>query len=613
MDEGQLRTMHSPKFSAKVKTLSTSINGASLAYSWKKKVRDDLKRQIIPDPIEYLDLHVSHPAVCAAIATEIHAGSYVPSHVTRLTSEKSQGLCRLLVLPDPRDALVLQVLADSLWSELKQAAPSDKSFYAPKDHAFSKPKKGLEDEYGPIGVWLKFQREILGFSDRYKYIVVTDIANYYDWIRYSGLRSVLTDLIDTKEIVLDILISILKAMIWRPDYMQNDDLGLPQCDFDAARMLAHTFLFEADGLLKDYPGIEFARYMDDIDIGANNLADAKKVLRDLDLTLQSRHIRLNSGKTRILSAEKAKEHFCIYENELVDKIEKKLNAHLSAGTLTTRQQNLLPWLMDRWWKKGVFHNGNGSKILKRLINYSRIFDAPLKEHIFREAFLNMPGMRETLMRYVSRSSDPTTAMKIVTLCLKTGQIVDDVTYLRIANAFTTARYTKKINKRILHEFISSFDQSNPFGLLSALLIASRFFSHTELRKMIDAGEHTWRTEPIIIRGVAGFLPYLRGHRTYAPVRARLEKIGGRSSADVINFLDHMVFGEEFSKIKNFIKAPNPSYINGLTHQKFGMILGYLSNLNFSKADKAKFLLKHTTMRRDVYYRAIIDQKMRTLP
>lgn len=607
--------MHSPKFAAKVKTLSGSINATSLAYSWKKKVRDDLKRQIIPDPLEYLDLHVSHPAICAAISTEIHAGSYVPSHVTRLTSEKSQGLCRLLVLPDARDALVLQVLADSLWSELKQAAPSDKSFYAPKDHAFSnsKPKKGLEDEYGPIGVWLKFQNEILGFSKRYKYIVVTDIANYYDWIRYSGLRSVLTDLIDTKEIVLDILISVLKAMIWRPDYMQNDDLGLPQCDFDAARMLAHTFLFEADGLLKDYPGIEFARYMDDIDIGVNSLADAKRVLRDLDLTLQSRHIRLNSGKTKILSAKKAKEHFCVFENEIVDKIEKRLSRRLAAGRLTPRQRNLLPWLMDRWWKDGIFHKGNGSKILKRLINYSRVFDAPLRDHLFREAFLNMPGMRETLMRYVSKSTNPINYMKIVTECIKTDEIIDDVTYLRIANAFTTARYTKRINRTVLQDFISSFDSENPFRLLSALLLTSRFLNHTDLRKTIDSREHVWRTEPIVIRGVAGFLPYLRGHRAYAPVRARLEKIGGRFSADVIAFLDNMVFGDEFSKIFNFIRAPNPSYINGLTHQKFGMVFGYLSNVNFSKADKAKFLLKHTTLRRDIYYRTLIDQKMRTLP
>lgn len=361
--------MHSPKFTAKIKALSSSINASTLTTSWKKKVRDDLKRQIIPDPVEYLDIHINHASVCASIANEIQSGSYITSHVTRITSEKSKGLCRLIVIPDPRDALVLQVLADSLWIELKKSAPSTKSYYAPKDHKFSKIRNGLEDEYGPIAQWIKFQNEILGFSKKYDYVIVTDIANYYDWIRYSGLRSVLSDLVNTKEVVLDILLFVLKAMIWRPDYMQNDDLGLPQCDFDAPRMLAHTFLFEIDGLLNDYPNIEFARYMDDIDIGVDSEAEAKRVLRDLDLTLQSRHLRLNSGKTKILTSAEAENHFCVKENEFLDKLENRLKNLSKTGNITIKNVKILKWISVRWLNDGKFNRGNGSKIAKRLINY----------------------------------------------------------------------------------------------------------------------------------------------------------------------------------------------------------------------------------------------------
>ncbi len=605
--------MHSPKFSEKVKTLSSSINATNLSLSWKGKVRNDLKRQIIPDPIEYLDFHINVQAVCASIASEIQSGSYIPSHVTRVRAEKSKGLCRLLVIPDARDALVLQVLADVLWVELKKSAPSDKAFYAPKDHAFSKPKRGLEDEYGPIGQWLKFQKEILGFTSRHNLIIVTDIANYYDWIRYSGLRSVLNDLLDTKEVVLDILIYVLKAMIWRPDYMPNDDLGLPQCDFDAPRMLAHTFLYEIDGLLRDYPGIEFARYMDDIDIGVNNLAEAKKVLRDLDLTLQSRHIRLNSGKTKILDIAEAKIHFCVSENNILDLIENKLDKISKIRPITKVDTKIIPYLSTRYWKNKTFEKGNGEKILKRLVNYSKKYDCEFNYEIFKYFFLNSPSMRETFLRYISRSSDPVKFLIIIKDALQSGEIVDDVTELRIANALVTAKWTKKIPSSLLSDLMMSFDQKKPFSLLSAMLLASRFGNYKDIRKMIDGGEYIWRQEPVVARCVAGFIPYFRGHRDYRPVRARAEKVGGRPAGEVINFLETHVFGPDFGKVTPFLRAPNPSYKNGITHAKFGMIYGLLSNGDITKQDKAKFMLKHTALRQDYYYRTLIDAKFKSIP
>lgn len=142
--------MHSPKFAAKAKILAATINGTSLAKAWKSKVRNELRRQLIPDSVEFLDFHVRAEAACTSLAQEIDAGTYAPSHVTRLRVEKSNGLCRLVALPDIKDALVLQVLADSLWSVLRSKAPTKNAYYAPQDHAFLKMRKGLEDDYGPI-------------------------------------------------------------------------------------------------------------------------------------------------------------------------------------------------------------------------------------------------------------------------------------------------------------------------------------------------------------------------------------------------------------------------------------------------------------------------------
>lgn len=440
--------MHSPKFKAKARTLSTTINASTLRTSWKKKVRDDVRKQIIPDPVEHLDFHVVANAQCEALATEITSGSYLPSQVTRVTTEKSKGLCRLLVIPNIRDVLVLQVLADSLWSILKTKAPTKNAFYAPKDHAFLKMKLGLEDEYGPVSEWLKFQKQILGFTTRKKFIVVTDIANYYDWIRYSGLRSVLSDHVEAREVVLDLLLFVLGSMGWKPDYMPNYETGLPQCDFDAPRLLAHTFLFEIDELLRDYPGVEFARYADDVDVGCDTYTTAKKVLRDLDFTLQSRHLRLNSGKTQILTSAQAVDHFCVHENALLTKFEKKMDAAAKQGRTSRLAHRLLPWLTTKWFRDGRFEKGNGLKLLKRIVGYSRQYCVEIEDEFFQYAFLNWPSLREPLLRYVAYATNPFKYVGRLAEALESGQIVDSVTPVRIAVAVASARYTKRFSSRM---------------------------------------------------------------------------------------------------------------------------------------------------------------------
>ncbi len=272
-----------------------------------------MRRQPIPDPLENLDFHIRLDAMCAAIEAEVLSGAYIPASPIRFLSEKSRGLCRQLVIPSVKDALVLQTLSDALWAEIRSKAPTKKSFYAPGDHQFSKVIKGHSSEYGSLNAWLAFQETIFGFAKSKKFVVVTDISNYYDTISYDHLRNILADLSIAREHALDLLIYTLSCMLWQPDYMPRVPVGLPQSNLDAPRLLAHCFLFEIDEFLSHTPKVDFARYMDDIDIGVDSVAAAKSVLRDLDLALQTRQIRLNSGKTRILSESDAYRHFKIRE------------------------------------------------------------------------------------------------------------------------------------------------------------------------------------------------------------------------------------------------------------------------------------------------------------
>ena len=202
-----------------------------------------MRRQAIPDPLENLDFHTRLDAICTTIEAEVLSASYIPDTPTRFLAEKSKGLCRQLVIPSVKDALILQTLSDALWAEIKLKAPTKKSFYSPGDHQFSKMIKGHTSEYGPINAWLAFQETIFGFAKSKKYIVVTDIANYYDSISYDHLRNILADLSPAREHALDLLIYTLSWMLWQPDYMPRVPVGLPQSNLDAPRLLAHSFLW----------------------------------------------------------------------------------------------------------------------------------------------------------------------------------------------------------------------------------------------------------------------------------------------------------------------------------------------------------------------------------
>ena len=90
--------------------------------------------------------------------------------------EKNKGLCRReCVIPSIRDAIVLQRLSDTFYDCIRSKAPTNKSFYQPKEHRFS----ANRDQYGSYFAWLNRQKELFKFSKERNFVVVTDIANSY--------------------------------------------------------------------------------------------------------------------------------------------------------------------------------------------------------------------------------------------------------------------------------------------------------------------------------------------------------------------------------------------------------------------------------------------------
>jgi hypothetical protein len=214
----------------------------------------------------------------------------------------------------PLDLLVLEALSEAVYADLVKAAPSRKAFFEPEDGRFIARVDKHERKYGGLASWKRFQRATFNFTEECRFIVITDVANFYDFINFSHLRNIIAATGPVRESYLDLLTFVLRRLAWIPDYMPPQETGMPQIEASAPRVLANAMLYEVDRLAEDLAVTNCARFMDDINFGVDGIIQAKRLIRDIDLTLQSRQLRLNSSKTKILDARAAHNHFCISEN-----------------------------------------------------------------------------------------------------------------------------------------------------------------------------------------------------------------------------------------------------------------------------------------------------------
>jgi hypothetical protein len=523
------------------------------------KVREAMRNQEIPDIVEHLDFHTNLEAMCTAIAAEVSNGAYIPDSPIRFLAEKSKGLCRQIVIPAIKDALILQTLSDALWDEIRNKAPSKNAFYAPNDHSFSKMIRGQTSEYGPLHAWLLFQEKIFGFTKQWQYVVVTDIANFYDNISYGYLRNILADLSLHREHSLDLLVYTLSHMLWQPDYMPRVQIGMPQMNLDAPRLLAHSFLFEIDKLLESIIGTNYARYMDDIDIGTDSKAHAKAILRDLDLSLQTRQIRLNSGKTIILTNTAVQKHYRIRDNAFLSRQEDALDVRLSLGVNTNRYSEFLRDITSKCLKNGYFIEGNGEKILKRCINYSRKYKIDMDNQDFLTLLVEWPSLRKTILQWWLHSDHPETKLEFIRDFVCSQEIIDDAALINTAVSLVAAGLPATAPTSLLiDEITHALDEKTLWGLFAKTWILSKYGTNDELMRVVGNSVPIWVTAEHPSRLVGGLYPRMLGTSNFDKFMAVIARSGSRWSQIVAYF--HEAISREkpsFRAVLKFVSGAEP--------------------------------------------------------
>lgn len=576
--------MQSPKFKFLREDLDVVFTVKQLKDEWKR-LKGHLRKQLIFDAIEYRDLSDKIDPNLYRLRRDIIHGDYAVKQPKRYLVEKSLGLCRQMTLVHPRDLLVLERLSRSIYLELKSKAPSTSAYFEPDDGNFKGRLSPAEFQYGSFASWKRFQKAVFGFAEENTFVIVTDVANFYDFINFQHLRNIVSSLADIREPVLDLLIYVLNRLTWTPDFMPLTQVGMPQIETTATRVLANAMLYEVDKICETSAAANYARFMDDMDIGVDSIPVAKCLIRDIDLTLQSRQLRLNSSKTRILSQQEAFSHFCIAENLRLT----RLDHILDSGKHFKLALKILKASYEKWLDrtptfgpgtKSHFVKGNGQKIHKYVLSliYKAGGKVPSEDLIW--LVRNSPGMRSTALRHLGFAPEETAHVFQLVKMLSGGVFVDDASIVYAAGYLLHGRLPDtSFTRTLVGEFCSLAAAKGDIGLHSAIFVAARVLSEDELLDLLKNHSPRISDDFWLARAAAGVAPRFFGSaKNWSEYHEFILNLDSENAFDVLNYMISVAQDSSYSpSLKAYLAAPNESFPLKLYFPKVLILLAASKN------------------------------------
>ena len=231
----------------------------NIVETWRNIVKDQIRSLDIKDLYDYYDFNYNIEERAESIRNEILEGNYKSKSILVYKLEKKFGICRHMVIPQPSDALILQVITDSIVENVLKIQPSSKTYYSRERHSLKLPHEISNSYLDWKSQWKDFQKEIYDFTESKNFIVVTDLTNYFDSIRLKEIRNILASKIKIDEILLDLMFKIIEDISWKPDYLPFSGQGLPTINIEGIRLLAHLLLFEIDEILMNRTNNSYTR------------------------------------------------------------------------------------------------------------------------------------------------------------------------------------------------------------------------------------------------------------------------------------------------------------------------------------------------------------------
>lgn len=501
---------HTPRFKVRRDQLDAALPVLLLESVWKKFVREGFKKQDILDLHDYYDFHRNRVSNFDLIRGQLIEGNYYckTAYVTRV--EKKLGVCRHLQIPSPEDAVLLQALVEVLAPSIEKNQPSKRAYYSRSHRAF-KTESDIDETfpYEWWELWPKFQERIYEFAKTFKYIAVTDISNYYDNISFHQLRKVLSSNGMFHESILDFLFYLLETFVWKPDYLPFSGIGLPQVNFDAPRLLGHCFLFEIDQYLDEKSSGNFVRWMDDIDFGVDSMKEGKKILKDLDELLLTRGLRLNLGKTQIISAKKAQNYFLPDENRYLTIATKRIKYRINSGFSIDWDKEKIRLRFERFLKKEKI--GRWEKVYLRYFTISTLTQDPFLEKYVPKILYHNPTLRFHALAYYLSLGITLDRIKVILKFFQSESCLDDKSVFYVGKLLVESPIDNSRIQTLIKNTALTIAGNSSTHFISSLWILCKYGARKDIVNTIKANEQFWKQSDFVARQVIASIPRYRSN------------------------------------------------------------------------------------------------------
>ena len=416
----------------------------------------------------------------------VESGSYEPLTPIRFSLAKSGGFKRTLTIPAVPDVVLFRAIANFVHRKA-QRHQQPHVYYRRADlqqateAAIEAAKRDIRkfaalyrfSSAKSFRNWREYEqyRKYLILKKVYRYIVITDITNFFDSVLHSEVSNAFRNYPVPSRLI-GLLFYLLERLAIRADYSDSPRIGLPVDEFECSRTIANLVLFPHDGRIVQLVGKSaYVRWMDDQAIGVNSRAQGLQIVSAVGASLAKLYLTANAKKTRILSLREAKIHFHLEANAKLDKVENDIKSHAKPRKALVRE-------LRKSWRFALRNRNEGEweKIQKRVYRLAGLIKAKfLRKEALRD-LLKTPTLTERIADYMRCSGSANEYLKFVKNALKhKEQIHEDVelllfeSLLRIEAKGAKARQVAQLALRIVKEIADS-RRSAAFAAPTCLLI-----------------------------------------------------------------------------------------------------------------------------------------------
>ncbi len=388
---------------------------------------------------------------------------------------------------------------------------------------------------------------------------------------------------------------------------------MPQIETSATRVLANAMLYEVDRVCEDASVSNYARFMDDMDVGVGSIVQAKQIIRDIDLTLQSRQLRLNSSKTKILTQKDAFEYFCISENDYLARADRMLETFSKFPKALKLIRRSLLSKYEKWLQRtpsngpgagSIFLRSNGSKIHKYVLRLIYQSGGSVSNDDLLWIIRNDPGMRSTAFIYLARSRQPNNALERVHSIFRSGVFVDDASLVNMTGFLLHTRFRRTQKSiRLSRDIVRDLEGLGQLGTWCAIHVATRFCFPAEILSFLRRNIDRIGTDYWISRAVGGVFARFVGNTTACDRYIRIIRdVDSAPSFEVYEYLLAVATATTLpNSMLSYLKAPNPTFPQEIYYPKVLALLAMSQNANLS-ATYASVKALHPSALSDPFYK-----------